>query len=435
MTIWESMNTGLSELIISLAMLIMLYAGYLSMAFYRLGRKEKNIFISLTVFVIYFAAFYMMLDGKFHYVELDYYYYMDVDYIRTWPKVTMAFCSLPVALILSVEVITVIYLGLGTLHRIHLRKESLTRSSIKEALDQLPAGVAFAEMSGNVVFANLSMNAISESRYGKDIMDIAGFEHNTVYSDGTKTWQFTQEHITWRGKPYIQLTANDITEEAWINEELKNKNKKLKEIKSRLEIYNRRAEQITISRELLNARRQVHSETGHILLASRHYMEHPESIDDDNFLNTLKQTNMHLLKEYEEDDTEVDQLAEAVEMAKAIAVKVKINGMIPETGELRDILASAINECATNTQKHADGDTLTVTTEEKEDTIIFVLTGNGQPPVKDSASSGSVPENTIRETGGLASLRTLVENAGGTLEIEAEEDFTVIIKMKNGSYE
>ncbi len=433
MTIWESMNTGLSELIISLAMLIMLYAGYLSMTFYRLGRKGKNTLISLTVFVIYFAAFYMMLDGKFHYVEPDYYYYMDVDYLRTWPRVTTAFCSLPVALILIVEVITVIYLVLGTLHRIHLRKKSLTRSSIKEALDQLPAGVAFAEMSGNVVFANLSMNDISESRFGKDIMDIAGFEHNTIYSDGTKTWQFTQEHITWRGKPYIQLTANDITEEARINEELKDKNKKLKEIKSRLEIYNRRAEQITISRELLNARRQVHSETGHILLASRHYMEHPESIDEDNFLSTLKQTNMHLLKEYEEDDTEVDQLADAVEMAKAIAVKVKINGMIPETGELRDILASAINECATNTQKHADGDTLTVTTEEKEDTIIFVLTGNGQPPEKDTVGSGSVHENTIRETGGLASLRTLVENAGGTMEIKAEEDFTVIIKMKNGS--
>jgi hypothetical protein len=433
MTIWESINTGLSELIISLAMFIMLYAGYLSMTFYRLGRKEKNTLISLTVFVIYFAAFYMMLDGKFHYVEPDYYYYMDVDYIRTWPNVTTAFCSLPVALILFVEMITVIYLVLGTLHRIHLRKESLTRSSIKEALDQLPAGVAFAEMSGKVVFANLSMNAISESRYGKDIMDIAGFGNNTIYSDGTKTWQFTQEHITWRGKPYIQLTANDITEEARINEELKDKNKKLKEIKSRLEIYNRRAEQITISRELLNARRQVHSETGHILLASRHYMEHPESIDEDIFLNTLKQTNMHLLKEYEEDDTEVDQLADAVEMAKAIAVRVKINGMIPETGELRDILASAINECATNTQKHAGGDTLTVTTEEKGDTVIFIFTGNGQPPEKDTAGSGSVPENTIRETGGLASLRTLVENAGGTMEIKAEEDFTVIIRMKNGS--
>lgn len=76
---------------------------------------------------------------------------------------------------------------------------------------------------------------------------------------------------------------------------------------------------------------------------------------------------------------------------------------------------------------------MTVTTEEKEDTIIFVLTGNGQPPEKDTVGSGSVHENTIRETGGLASLRTLVENAGGTMEIKAEEDFTVIIKMKNGS--
>ena len=433
MTIWESMNTGLSELIISLAMLIMLYAGYLSMTFYRLGRKEKNTLISLILFVIYFAAFYMMLDGKFHYVEPDYYYYMDVDYIRSWPKVTTAFCSFPVVLILAVEMITVIYLVWGTQYRVHLRKESLTRSSIKEALDQLPAGVAFAEMSGNVVFANLSMNAISESRFGKDITLIAGFEHNTVYSDGTKTWQFTQKNITWNGKPYIQLTANDITEEARINEELKNKNKKLKEIKSRLEIYNRRAEQITISRELLNARRQVHSETGHILLASRHYMEHPESIDEDSFLSALKQTNMHLLKEYEEDDTEVDQLTEAVEMAKAIAVRVKINGMIPETGELRDILASAINECATNTKKHADGDTLTVTTEENENTVIFILNGNGQPPEKDTAGTGSVNGNTIRETGGLASLRTLVENAGGTMEIKAEDGFTVIIKMKNGS--
>ena len=445
MTIWESMNTGLGELLIICAMLIMLYAGYLFMAFYRLGKKEKNTVFSLTIFVIYFAAFYMMLDGKFHYVEPDYYYYMDVDYIRTWPGVTTAFCSLPAALVLAVEIITAVYLVWGTQYRKRLREDSLTRTSIKEALDLLPAGVAFAEMSGNVVFANLSINAISKSRTGKNMTDITGYDHNTVYSDGTKIWQFTLENINCREKQYIQLTANDITEEAGINNELKGKNKKLKEIRNRLEIYNRRAEQITISRELLNARRQVHSETGHILLASRHYMEHPDSIDEENFLNTLKLTNMHLLKEYEEDDTEADSLAEAMEMAKAIAVRVKISGMIPEEGELRDILASAINECATNTKKHADGDTLTVTTEEKEDTVIYTLTGNGATPEKKTTASdttfqkvvvhtGTMSENIIKETGGLASLRTLVENSGGSMEIKAEETFTVIIKIKNGSH-
>ena len=463
MSIWDSMNTGLGEMLITLAMLITLYAGYLCMTFYRLGRKEKNTLITLILFVIYFAAFYMMLDGKFHYVEPDYYYYMDVDYIRTWPKLTTAFCTLPVVLILALEAATIAYLVWGTMYRIRRRKESLTRTSIKEALDLLPAGVAFADMGGNVVFANLSMNAICQSRFGKNMTHITGFDHNTVYSDGARTWQFAQEEIIWAGKSYIQLSANDITEEARINDELKDKNKKLRDIKSRLEIYNRRAEQITISHELLNARRQVHSETGHILLASRHYLEHPESMDEDNFLSALKLTNTQLLKEYEEDDTETDQLAEAIEMAKAIAVRVKLIGMIPEAGELRDILASAVNECATNTRKHADGDTLTVTTEEKEDGVIFTLTGNGNPSEKEDgvisartddgelsgkevgvisaqtcdgepsgkevAISGGATKKAIRETGGLASLRTLVENAGGTMEIKAEDTFTVIIKM------
>ena len=145
MTIWETMNTGLDELLITFAMLIMLYAGYLCMAFYRLGKKDKNTVISLILFVVYFAAFYMMLDGKFHYVEPDYYYYMDVDYIRTWPKVTTAFCSLPAAVVLVAEIITAIYLFWGTQHRKKLRKESLTRTSVKEAIDLLPAGVAFAK--------------------------------------------------------------------------------------------------------------------------------------------------------------------------------------------------------------------------------------------------------------------------------------------------
>ena len=433
MTVWESMNTVFGEILISFAMFLMLYAGYLFMAFYMLGRKEKNTFISIVLFVLYFVVFYMMLDGKFHYVEPDYYYYMDVDYIRTWPKVTAAFCSLPAVLVLIFEVITAVYMVWGTMYRIKLRKESLTRTSIKEAIDLLPTGVAFAEPDGNVVFANVTMNAIFQSRYGNKLTDISNIDNNTIYFDGTKTWQFTPENIECDGKTYIQLTANDITEEAKINEELQENNKKLKEIRNRLEIYNRRAEQITISRELLNARRQVHSETGHILLASRHYLEHPESIDEDTFLSTLKHTNIHLLKEYEEDDTEIDQLAEAVEMAKAIAVRVKINGMIPETTKFRDILAAAINECATNTQKHADGDTLNVTTEEKEDTIIFTLTGNGEPHKRDKSLSDTTPEKPIRETGGLASLRTLVENAGGTMEIKSEGDFTVIISMKNGS--
>ena len=87
---------------------------------------------------------------------------------------------------------------------------------------------------------------------------------------------------------------------------------------------------------------------------------------------------------------------------------------------------------------------LTVTAEEKDDTVIFTLTGNGEPPEKDTDisdtlsgkaadSSGSAPQKAFRETGGLASLRTLVENANGTMKIKAEEAFTVIITIPKPS--
>ena len=80
--------------------------------------------------------------------------------------------------------------------------------------------------------------------------------------------------------------------------------------------------------------------------------------------------------------------------------------------------------------KTADGDTLTVTAEEKDGAVIFTLTGNGEPPEKDTENSDAAPRKTVRENGGLASLRTLVENAGGSMEIKTDEAFTVIVKMK-----
>jgi hypothetical protein len=216
----------------------------------------------------------------------------------------------------------------------------------------------------------------------------------------------------------MQLTATDISAQAAINEELKEKNSRLKQIRARLEIYNRKAEQIIISRELLNARMQVHNETGHVLLASRRYMDKPGSVDEEALLNTLKVTNTYLLREYEEDDTQRDPLSEAIEMAKAIGVNVSFSGMIPAEGSPRNILSVAINECATNTRKHANGDELKVDVLEEDGFISFRVSSNGESPKKN-----------INETGGLLTLRTVAENAGGSMKISAEEEFRIDISI------
>ncbi|MBR4731547.1 MAG: hypothetical protein IK081_02160 [Lachnospiraceae bacterium] len=454
-TVWDAMRTPLREVLVTCAMLLALLQGYLCLAHLRNKNKGWLTVLAFLHFSVLFATFYLLLDGIFHFEEPA--------YPRTWPVVTTMFCSLPAAAVACFELLSFGYL----LWQFHVsrrfRESHLTPWSVKETVDLLPAGVAFAQEDGNVVFSNMTMKEIANSLTGKILTNLEPMMESArersrgkeepesgelrasdgkprvsagdpqvgdgkarpnegalqvALPDGSKVWQLTPGKITESGQSYLQLTATDVTAQVRINEELQGKNKKLRELKRRLEIYNRTAEQIIISQELLNARMQVHNETGHVLLASRHYMDHPSAIDEEALLQTLKLTNAHLLKEYEEDDTERDTLSEAIEMAGEIDVTVKLTGMIPEDGTPRTILAAAISECATNTKKHADGDLLLVNVEESGGKWTFRLSGNGEPS-----------EKPVTESGGLSSLRTLVENANGSMEVTALPDFTLTIRI------
>ncbi len=431
MTIREAMNTPLREVLTVSAMLLLLCQGYLVLELLGIRKSRKSSVAAFFTLLAESALFFLLLDSIFHYGETD--------YPRTWPAATEVFCSLPVFLLILCEILFTGAIAWEIYRLIRFREEYPTPWSIKETIDLLPAGAAFAEEDGNVVLANITMNGIFRFLTGKVLLNLKPLwelaekeEQDNVhvvkaaYPDSSRVWQLSTGRITEKGKTYLWMTAADITEQAGINEALQAKNEKLKEIRRRLDIYNRNAERIIISQELLSARMQVHSETGHILLAGRHYLDHPGSIDEAALLETLKTTNGHLLREYEEDDTARDPLAEAVEMAGVIGVTVKMSGLIPEDGTSRNILAAAISECATNTRKHADGDTLDAAVEEEKDRFTFRLSSQGKAAELRSAGSG-----------GLGSLRTLVENAGGTLEVSLSTDFLLTItlpkKGKNGS--
>lgn len=417
MTIREAMKTPLREVTIVVSMILLLLTVYLCLSLIEKKKRGKLALSAIGTALVNTALFYLLLDCVFHYGEPD--------RPRTLPAPVEAFGRLPVLALIVIEVLSAAYFVWAFRVLARFRDAHLTPLSVKEAIDLLPAGVALADQDGNVVFANLTMNRISRALTGQVLTNLAPIlafgetrTFRAAYPDGSRVWQFTADMIAEGDRTYRRLIAADITELAAINDALRAKNEKLKEINRRLDIYNRNAERMIISQELLNARMQVHNETGHILLASRHYMDHPGSIDEAEFLRTLRFTNAHLLNEYEADDTERDALSEAIEMASSIGVKVLLNGMIPEDGAPRVILAAAISECATNTRKHADGDRLTVTTEADGAWVSFTLTGNGKPADK-----------PINETGGLASLRRLAENAGGSMEITASPDFTLTLRV------
>lgn len=423
MTIWNAMQTPMRSLLVVTALLLLLWNAYLCLILVHVKERRSQILSSICSLLALFTLFFFLLDGMFHYGEPE--------YPRSWHAATTAFCALPVFVPVMMEALTALWLGLLSCTLILLRRSRPTPDSVKETVDLLPVGIAFAEEAGQTVLANLSMDALSRALTGRVLTDLrplldraeAGDDVETgkpqaVVSDGTRVWKLSRGKIKDGETVFTQLTATDVTALARINEELRNKHDKLQELHRRLADYNREAEQIIISQELLNARMQVHNETGHVLLVSRRYMDDPAAIDEAALLQTLIVTNAQLLKEYEQDDTQRDRLSEAIEAARTIGIAVRLRGAIPENGTPRTILAAAIRECASNLRKHADGSCLTVETEENGSEICFTLVGNGR-----------APEKPLSETGGLSSLRSLVENAGGTMSASIQPSVTITIYL------
>ena len=129
--------------------------------------------------------------------------------------------------------------------------------------------------------------------------------------------------------------------------------------------------------------------------------------------------NQFLLGEAKEPyQGEEDSIIQAVSMAGSIGIKVVMNGPAPENHDVRKILSKAITECAANTIKHAEGNTVTINMSADNGRTLISITNNGKPP-----------KGGITESGGLLSLRRDVENLGGSVQIESEPEFNLIMRF------
>ena len=336
--------------------------------------------------------------------------------IQAPPRWLASFGECPVRVMAACEAGLALFLFFTARDAFRYRKRHVTPDSVKQAMDLLPVGIAFGEPDGTVHFRNLVMDHLSVGLTGKLLTDLNVFRAaagDQVSMEG-RVWQIHSRETP--GSPFTQLTATDITEQAMILADLEAKNRKLKDIHLRLEMFNRQAERNIIAQEMLTARMTVHDELGHILLESRHYLNDPKAFNEALLLQTLKNTNAYLLREYDQDDTARDALADAIDMAEAIGVEVTIAGRIPLEAPGRGLLAAAIQECAANAVKHADGTALSVRIQQEESGTRFSLENDGAPP-----------SGPVRETGGLLSLRALTQSKGGRMEVESVPSFRVVI--------
>ncbi|MBR4816744.1 MAG: hypothetical protein IKZ73_05675 [Lachnospiraceae bacterium] len=316
------------------------------------------------------------------------------------------------------------------------RQENFTVISVKQGLDAMEEGICFYTENGLPQFTNKYMNDVSLALSGRTIVDASKFWKNllekkinpdceVITSIGDMVIVKTPDKVCAISNRDIggelkEMVMVDITGEYGTFEELLKKYDSLELQQERLKEYNRNVTSATIERELLSAKVHIHDELGEILLAAKRYIQtedadrHTGDIDRQT-ITDLWLRNLSLLG-VEREKAEQDEYGEIYRAATDIGMKIEVKGELPDAGNAKSVVASALHECLTNTFRHAGGDTVYVEVAEKDGESTYIFTNNGNPP-----------EGDIEERGGLKSLRKMAEDAGFNMKIETVDGFRLIL--------
>ena len=332
-------------------------------------------------------------------------------------------------------------LDLFLLYRLwRLYQRSVTKNSIKESADSMPAGLCFCQPDGMPLLVNLRMQELSHAYTGASLQNGLEFWKNLTavssrgeiirgggqpvlkLADG-RVFTFAKSLIRLKDKKMIEIVALDTTDQYQLGQKLQQENEELDAMNGRLRQYSVEADALTRSEEILAAKIRIHDELGNALVATRYYLAWGAQRPQPEALLEMRHQCMELFTKagIPEKTAGVREQLEAA--AAAAGVRVHLDGMFPgQDVPAARLLLNASRECLTNAVRHAAADSLDIRISEQDGFYDAVFENNGTPPAK-----------TIAEGGGLSSLRRRIEQAGGTMTVLSVPKFRLQISNPKGS--
>lgn len=130
------------------------------------------------------------------------------------------------------------------------------------------------------------------------------------------------------------------------------------------------------------------------------------------------QRSIDLLCRVGQEDTAYDPLEHMQKRAAALGVTVCLRGEYPTQRTARELYALILRECTSNCVRHAGASELYADSARSGQQWQLCIKNNGLPPKK-----------TVREGGGLSSLRRRIEKAGGTMTVHSLPNFVLEITL------
>ena len=399
-------------LILSLFLLIVSFTGY---------RDKRNRYMNMPIFLFLFILLSELTDAFSRMNKgLEY---------KTW-------LPLPLWLLWCIVAAADFLLIWEIVRLRRLKRQELSRDSVKQAMDLLPSGICYFTPSGSVKLCNMQMHilfrtlsqsdlqtltelqdALAHCDAGSGVIRLSHERQTYLFPDG-KAWRYRQNVVTDEdGAVYTETIFSDMTELYHKKLELKEQIKQLNAISRELKLLSDNVLILTREKEVLSAKTKLHDYMGAGLIAMRQILRHNQTEEAANAIELLRQAVSAIKNDntYPQGRSELDGF---MHDAEAIGIKVNLSGELPEQEELRYVMILAMRECLTNSVRHAGATALHVAVEKNGDSISMKITNDGK-----------APETEVVPKGGLHNLYRHIADCGGTMEIQWKPVFVLTVVL------
>jgi signal transduction histidine kinase len=354
---------------------------------------------------------------------------------RDWPLAPYAFllCSL--------------YLSFRSVVLLDLEwqkvRQSISRLSVKDAVDVFPGGILYASNKGHTLITNPAMNRLLSSLgFRPDLNALVLWEKLQKTQDtpnisvkaldgklliraqNAGSWLFSRQNVEIGRKKYGQLLALDITDEDALAKEMEESNQVLEETGYALSAAIKNIERLEKEREIMRMKTRVHDILGQRLSILSRLLE--ENIETAELIRRIKPLLVDLAETITEPgDPAPEQLLSTLSQSMAlIGTVIHLKGSLPDAQKTARAFAEVIRECATNAVRHAGARNVYVEIEDNKNEYALKV-----------CNDGNLPAEPVVPGGGITGMRALVNQLEGSLTISSTPHFCVLVRVQKNRTE
>ncbi len=329
-----------------------------------------------------------------------------------------------------------IFVAIISIYRLYKAgKNNISVFSVKEALENLPTGIAFMRDDVDLLLSNNIMQNLCREITGKTLQNANTFwldlnalqskENCVIKGDepsfilkNKAVWQFSKTLCTYRGDEYFEFIATDITELYNLSENTRSVNEKLTQQHQRLKKLTDIIEKNAEGGVALNMKINFHDNFGNLLTLTKKALRENKNADQAKTLVDYWGNLNNMIKELSSDDRQSLSLEQILLFADKLGCEIVLSGELPKDEQSKTTMLLCINEMLKNAYRHAGAQKLMVDISKASGMIHLTI----QNETKHKLTQ-------IKEGGGLSALRERIEQTGGTMQMSCDDGVSMMVKL------